>query len=62
MKTVLNWTVRQANTECAYGRTLTRDEIPADHAEWIDTAILDGDAVDGDTVNVSGTIYRLTIR
>jgi hypothetical protein len=60
MKT-LNYEVRENNGQCAFGEFMDRADLPADHRDWIDTAVIEGDIEDGGTITVEGgqryTVY-----
>jgi hypothetical protein len=50
----MNWEAKKHNGQCAYGNWIPRDEVPPSVREWIDAAVLDGEAKDGDVIRVEG--------
>ena len=57
----IDYTVRNHNGQCSYGVRMNRDAIPASHADWIDSALIEGDIKgDGDVITVEGgTMYAV---
>jgi len=61
MKKMLNWKVKRHNGQCAYGEWIDRNDVLPSVREWIDTALVEGDAQDGDLVLVEGVLYLIKV-